>query len=112
MRPIRTAIFTIVIVAAVAGCAAVAAAPPCIQGAAQTRQWPARRATPCVATPVAPTVVPSIAPVASVAAVAASRDPESRRSVRQPLRVEGHRAGDPQGRQDDVQHLELRDRPA
>ena len=38
-RPIRTAIFTIVIVAAVAGCAAVAAAPPAKAPAEPPPEW-------------------------------------------------------------------------
>jgi uncharacterized cupredoxin-like copper-binding protein len=71
MRPIRTAIFTIVIVAAVAGCAAVAAAPPAKAPANPN----AAVSTQAVATPVAPMVAQSVAPVASVAPVVATPIP-------------------------------------
>ena len=68
MRPIRTVLFTIVIVGALAGCAAVAAAPPAKAPAARI----AAGSSPALAIPVAPTVIPSIAPLASVTPVDAA----------------------------------------
>ncbi len=71
MSPIRTAIVSIVIIGAVAGCAAVAAAPPAKAPANLT----VAVSTPAIATPVAPTVAP-VAAVAPVATVAASATPD------------------------------------